>query len=708
MRKLLLSILVLVFVSVSIAIANNYDLSQISQARLVTSYSADTTVDQMDTVTFGSYPQSDASGNTKEPIEWIVLDRQGDKAFLLSKYILDCKDYNNHGENCTWETCSLRNWLNSIFYNVAFSNSEKEIILTTNVLNKINEEVYYKRYAPNYRPQIKTVAGNNTFDKVFLLSLDEFDNYFYGFYKEYKTLPGGCNYASNSTGTKYAKLISDLGYHLFVDNYSNDFNGFSPWWLRSPGDFLQNYAMNVDADGIARSYVVSSTLDDRMDDGLYDGYALGVRPAIWVDLSKSYQLNNTTVQNTNTASGTLSTKGNNNKEFNENKIIVTSNEIDGIYYIDEGEDTRIVVNFDVNGSKKIKAATERNLNKYLYVVADNDYTIAVKVEKVVTNGTATVFLPSYYRNENTKTAIEAVHKKQIFAYIAEDANRTPSSSVVGTMTENKNDREVVNDYKNSESGKSNGGRIIGMPTREAELKKDGRFYLNNDMQWDTWVYYKTYYYYVDGSGNILKNLWIELRYVGEDGRMYRGRQTPDGHWVGDDGLVVDIHQDLYNSTLIEAAQSDAWYRTQSGLWYYFENDRTTTKKGWHKDKSDDQWYYLNPETGIMQVGWVNIDGKYYYFNESHNNELNWYETGEGFFDSYNKKVKAYGSMFKNEKTPDGYWVNEKGEYVEKNNQLMTNIIILLGSLFGLIAALVLITVIKIKKNNKAINNNEKT
>ena len=102
--------------------------------------------------------------------------------------------------------------------------------------------------------------------------------------------------------------------------------------------------------------------------------------------------------------------------------------------------------------------------------------------------------------------------------------------------------------------------------------------------------------------------------------MYRGRQTPDGNWVGDNGLVVNIHQDLYNSTLVEAAESDSWYRTQSGLWYYFENDRTTTKKGWFKDKSDDQWYYLNPETGIMQVEWVNIDGKYYYFNESHNNE----------------------------------------------------------------------------------------
>ena len=118
---------------------------------------------------------------------------------------------------------------------------------------------------------------------------------------------------------------------------------------------------------------------------------------------------------------------------------------------------------------------------------------------------------------------------------------------------------------------------------------------------------------------------------------------------------------------IEAAEPDSWYRTQSGLWYYFENDRTTTKKGWFHDTRDDQWYYLDPITGIMAVGWTNIDGSMYYFNESHDNEPNWYEVGGGFYESYNKKVKAYGSMFCNEQTPDGQYVDEKGKLVTNSN-----------------------------------------
>ena len=85
MKRALFEIILLVFIINSVSFARTYDLSQISQVKLVSEYPTDTIVDEMDTVTFGSYPQSDVSGNTKEPIEWIVLDRQGNEAFLLSK-----------------------------------------------------------------------------------------------------------------------------------------------------------------------------------------------------------------------------------------------------------------------------------------------------------------------------------------------------------------------------------------------------------------------------------------------------------------------------------------------------------------------------------------------------------------------------------------------------------------------------------------------
>ena len=67
---------------------------------------------------------------------------------------------------------------------------------------------------------------------------------------------------------------------------------------------------------------------------------------------------------------------------------------------------------------------------------------------------------------------------------------------------------------------------------------------------------------------------------------------------------------------------------------------------------------------IMAVGWTYIDGSWYYFNESHNNEPNLYETGGGYYDSYGKKVESYGSMYRDEISPDGKYVDIFGKLVQ--------------------------------------------
>ncbi len=124
-----------------------------------------------DYIVFGEYEQDNNLKNGKEPIEWLVLSNNRTSLFVVSRYALDCMPYNEVMEPVTWETCSVREWLNGEFYNTAFSDSDKELILTTTVETKDNF-----RYG--------TPGGNDTQDKVFLLSMEDMMNPLYGFYSE--------------------------------------------------------------------------------------------------------------------------------------------------------------------------------------------------------------------------------------------------------------------------------------------------------------------------------------------------------------------------------------------------------------------------------------------------------------------------------------------------------------------------------------------
>ena len=77
-------------------------------------------------------------GNGQVPIEWIVLDRQEERALLLSKCALDAKPFHEvEDRTVTWAECTLRAWLNGDFYNSAFSDEERaRIVQVTNTTAK--------------------------------------------------------------------------------------------------------------------------------------------------------------------------------------------------------------------------------------------------------------------------------------------------------------------------------------------------------------------------------------------------------------------------------------------------------------------------------------------------------------------------------------------------------------------------------------------
>lgn len=207
-----------------------FQLVSKKQPRLASSYKG------FVTIAFGRYPQ--ASNNESALIEWLVLKNDGSKALLISKYALDCQRYNTSGRDVTWETCTLRRWLNGSFINSAFSAEEQKQILHTTVTADRN-------------PSSNTDPGNNTTDKVFLLSRAECS--------QYLVL---CD-ASSCEGTAYC----------FAQGAAQqDVYGGCRWWLRSPADY-SGCVICVNDNGTYASAGCSTFSD-----------GITVRPALWINL----------------------------------------------------------------------------------------------------------------------------------------------------------------------------------------------------------------------------------------------------------------------------------------------------------------------------------------------------------------------------------------------------------------------------------------
>ena len=190
-----------------------------------------------DIIIFGSYEQDNDLGNEKEPIEWIVLDKRDNQALLLSKYALDCFYYYGKFSSVTWETSTIRKWLNNDFLDEAFTSEQKASILKTTVTADKN-------------PKYKTDPGNDTEDMMFLLSINEVERY----------LPDDS--ARRAQATAYA-----VSQGAFADK-----NGNARWWLRSPG-YGSHYAAGVHPGGSI--YFIGHDVNYGRD---------AVRPALWINL----------------------------------------------------------------------------------------------------------------------------------------------------------------------------------------------------------------------------------------------------------------------------------------------------------------------------------------------------------------------------------------------------------------------------------------
>lgn len=202
---------------------NKADLQKVLQAANVGDY-----------VTFGTYEQDNVEADGREPIEWRVLDQQDDRILVVSRYALDWMKYNTFEASVTWETCTLRAWLNGDFLEAAFEPYERERVLSVEVSADPN---------PNHA----TSPGNATTDRVFLLSVPETERYF----------DSVSDRACAGTAYCYARGAFRAG------------NGNCWWWLRTPG-----------VDGYRAAYIVDSGVANSA--GHVHDYLYAVRPAMWL------------------------------------------------------------------------------------------------------------------------------------------------------------------------------------------------------------------------------------------------------------------------------------------------------------------------------------------------------------------------------------------------------------------------------------------
>ena len=193
-------------------------------------------------IVFGSYEQDNNRSNGKESIRWKVLSVEGNKALLLSSYILDAQQFHNSGEiGGGWASSKLRSWMMNDFYNAAFSSNEKKAILT------IGQRATSKDTTDDY-------------DTVFILSTDQV--------KKYLTKTSERQFMATTYAIRARKVFRG------ADGYYN-------WWTRS--NHIESGSFWKDKIDIVRKYGEIAYTNPTDAD-------CGILPAVWIDINQYMNL----------------------------------------------------------------------------------------------------------------------------------------------------------------------------------------------------------------------------------------------------------------------------------------------------------------------------------------------------------------------------------------------------------------------------------
>ena len=191
-----------------------------------------------------------------EPIKWNILSNSNNEYFLLSNKLLDTHNYYKNYETRdgdiypnNYEFSDIRKYLNSDFYNTAFTFGDSYIKQTLVNNSSLTTDSIENKY-----------SSNNTNDKIFLPS-----------YKDYLNSDYGFDINSDSiSSTREAKLSDYARAKGAWCNIENDkYTG--SYWTRSPSSEFSYSAINVNSAGYLSSYAV-------------DGETHAIRPSLKVEV----------------------------------------------------------------------------------------------------------------------------------------------------------------------------------------------------------------------------------------------------------------------------------------------------------------------------------------------------------------------------------------------------------------------------------------
>ena len=161
-----------------------------------------------------------------------------------------------------------------------------------------------------------------------------------------------------------------------------------------------------------------------------------------------------------------------------------------------------------------------------------------------------------------------------------------------------------------------------------------------------WVKVNSKYYYMNAAGTVTKNAWVGSYYLGSDGAMLTNTHTPDGYYVGSDGLWTPAK----------------WIQSGNKWWYRHSDGSYTTNDF---EEIGNQRYYFD-SNGYMVTGWQCISGQWYYFDSN-----GFYQTGEHFINGEYYYFNNQGIM-QTGYAEDGWEYNSSGQRIVYWSSYSTN------------------------------------